>query len=339
MTVFPISPYPLAQTPTPIQKLERLSRQLGGPDIWIKRDDYTGLGLGGNKVRKLEFLVAEALSRGADTLITAGPLQSNHCRQTAAAAAVAGLACILVIEDRVEGTSELYRTNGNLLLDRLFGARFHVLPGGADIATALDDVAQRTKHEGHVPYVIPVGASNPVGALGYVKAVDEIIRQSRELDVHFDHIVHATGSGGTQAGLTAGVELADAAFSIHGVNILDEPGGRIAERVRAIADTSIELTGRSLASVRRREVSVVDGYVGEAFGKPTAGMIEAVTRLGALEGVILDPVHTGKAMAGLIDLVSKKRFHAGETVLFIHTGGLPSVFAYAPLWSAEPIYS
>lgn len=325
-------PVLLAHLPTPLYRLDRLSEVLGGPEIWIKRDDATGVGMGGNKVRKLQYLLAEAREQSATALLTAGPLQSNHCRQTAAVAAAAGLDCILVIEDRVRDADALYRTNGNLLLDRLFGARFVVLDGGANLEAALEQQARKVREQGGVPYVIPVGASSALGALGYVDCAAEIAGQT---DFTFDHWIHATGSGGTQAGLVAGAEWHHLNVQILGINILDVPAAQVAHRIRTIADEVLLNAGH--VSTEKHDVTVLDGYVGEAFGKPTEGMIEAVSLLGRTEGLVLDPVHTGKAMAGLIDQVRKGRFASGERLLFIHTGGLPSTFAYAPLWSLEAV--
>lgn len=326
--------YPLAHLPTPLQPLERLSALLGGPQIWIKRDDCTGLGLGGNKVRKLEYLVADALKHGATHLLTAGPLQSNHCRQTAAAAAKAGLECVLVIDDRLADADHNYRTNGNLLLDRLLGASFRVVAGGTDLDAELQQAAGEVKSAGGVPYTIPVGASAPIGALGYVNAALELQAQADSLGLQFDHVFHATGSAGTQSGLLAGHALLNSKTRIHGVDIL---GGPVRERVDELTRQTLSLIGHSPALLRGDDVIVHEGFVGDGFGKPTPGMLEALDLLGRQEAILLDPVHTGKAMAGLLEFVRQGAFGKDETLLFIHTGGQPSLFAYADLWSRTPI--
>ncbi|MES2530716.1 MAG: pyridoxal-phosphate dependent enzyme, partial [Pseudomonadota bacterium] len=245
----PFTPHKLsfAHLPTPLQPLTRLSALLGGPRLWIKRDDCTGLALGGNKVRKLEYLVADAVAQGATRLITAGPLQSNHCRQTAAAAAAVGLECELVIEDKVDEVDHLYLTNGNILLDRLLGARLRVVPRGTDARQALSESAAQCRADGGVPYEIAVGASSPIGALGYVNASVEIHAQAQALKVRFGHVVHASGSGGTQAGLLAGHAMLRSDTVIHGVDILGDgyAGGIEAARagILALARETLALIG------------------------------------------------------------------------------------------------
>lgn len=339
----PFTPHKLsfAHLPTPLQPLTRLSALLGGPRLWIKRDDCTGLALGGNKVRKLEYLVADAVAQGATRLITAGPLQSNHCRQTAAAAAAIGLECELVIEDKVDEVDHLYLTNGNILLDRLLGARLRVVPRGTDVRQALSESAAQCRAAGGVPYEIAVGASSPIGALGYVNASVEIHAQAQALKVRFDHVVHASGSGGTQAGLLAGHAMLRSDTVIHGVDILGDgyAGGIEAARagIHALASETLALIGHERGLIGESDVVLHAGYVGDGFGKVTAGMLEAVRLLGENEAILLDPVHSGKAMAGLIDFVRQGRFRKDENVLFIHTGGHPSLFAYADVWSSEAV--
>ena len=328
--------YPLAHLPTPLQHLKRLSEHLGGPQIWIKRDDCTGLGLGGNKVRKLEYLVADALKHGATHLLTAGPLQSNHCRQTAAAAAKAGLHCELIIDDRLVDADHNYRTNGNILLDRLLGATFRVVAGGTDLDAELASAAEEVRALGGVPYTIPVGASAPIGALGYVNAALELHAQADQAGLRFDHVFHASGSAGTQSGLLAGHVLLRSKTRVHGVNILGGPDP-VRRRVDELTRETLALIGHSPKLLKAEDVIVHDEFVGDGFGKPTPGMLEALDLLGRQEAILLDPVHTGKAMAGLIALVRQKAFRPDETLLFIHTGGQPSLFAYADLWSSTPI--
>jgi L-cysteate sulfo-lyase len=317
----------LAHLPTPIEAMPNLSKHLGGPRLFIKRDDCTGLASGGNKTRKLEFLMAEALAQGADTVLTQGAVQSNHARQTAAAAAKLGLDCTLLLEERVTGFGEEYEESGNVLLDRLFGAEIAGrLPSGTDMAAALADLAETLRARGKRPYLIPGGGSNPVGALGYVNCALELLQQSFEAGLRLDHIVIATGSAGTQAGLVAGLHGANAGIPLTGISVR-APRERQEENVHRLAQATADLLGLA-PPIPRGAVVAEDGYVGGGYGLPTPAMIEAVTLVARLEGTLLDPVYTGKGMAGLIGLIRAGRFGRDDTVLFIHTGGSAGLFGY-----------
>jgi D-cysteine desulfhydrase family pyridoxal phosphate-dependent enzyme len=315
----------LATLPTPLEFLPRLSRTLGGPDIWVKRDDCTGLGMGGNKARKLEYLIGDARAKGADTLITAGALQSNHARQTAAAAAKLGLGCILVLTDTVPERSEAYRSSGNVLLDRLFGADVRMYPRGTDAAAVMETVAKDCREAGRKPYVIPIGGSNEIGALGYVDASHELAQQGKQLGLCLSCVVTASGSAGTQAGLVAGFSLRPNAPRVIGFSVARKSTDQ-SERVRSIADTTTLLCGGSLVSVD--SVVVDDNFIGDGYGRPTKEMTEAVRLVAQEEGLILDPVYSGKAMAGLIAYIRAGRFTRSDQVTFIHTGGSVGLFAY-----------
>ncbi len=291
---------------TPIEKLSRLSAELGGPTIYIKRDDLLGLTSGGNKTRKLEFLVADALDKGADTLVTCGAVQSNHCRLTLAAAVKEGLKCRLVLEERVEGSYDV-DASGNNFLFRLLGVEeVRVVPGGSNMDTEMAVVADGLKSEGRKPYVIPGGGSNPIGATGYVACALEILSQTFESEIAIDRVVTASGSSGTHAGLVTGFEGADASIPVVGINVSrpkDAQEGKVHDLVR---QTSERLGVRS--EIPRDKVLCFGDYVGPGYSLPTPEMGEAIRMLARLEGVLLDPVYTGKTMAGLIDLARKGFF-------------------------------
>lgn len=313
-------------TPTPLEPMTALTRHLGGPMLYVKRDDCTGMAFGGNKTRKLEYLVAQAIAEDADTLITAGGIQSNHCRQTAAVAARHGLACELVLSRNVARNTTGYDRTGNVLLDRLFGAKLHIVQADWQPSVELERVADAVLQRGGKPFIMPIGGSTATGALGYVGCAQEIARQAAELDLRFDAIVHCTGSGATQAGLLVGLSDLAVPCRVIGVSSGD-PRASIEDRVYELCGETAEKLG-SGAVVARDQVEVLDDYVGPGYGLPTEGMREAVDLCARLEGLLVDPVYTGKAMAGLIDLVRKGRFSASETVVFIHTGGTPALFAY-----------
>ena len=316
----------LAHRPTPLEPLARLSQHLGGPRLTIKRDDCTGLALGGNKSRKLEFLLADALAKGADTVITSGGVQSNHVRQTAAAAARLGLAAELVLTRNVPWPDPNYDRTGNIQLDHLLGARVHVLPGETDRDEAMDQIAAELRERGRRPYVIPLGGSNPIGALGYAAAARELVDQAREMDLDFDYVVLPSSSGGTQGGLVGGLAALNHPARVIGVDVEGDPDG-ITNGVRRLAAATAERLGAA-ASATDDAVEVQSGYAGEAYGLPTEAMTQAVEMLARLEGVLLDPVYTGKAMSALIGLVEAGRFRSSDRVVFIHTGGIPALFAY-----------
>jgi D-cysteine desulfhydrase len=311
---------------TPIEPLSRLSKSLGGPELFIKRDDLLGLAGGGNKTRKLEFLVADAIQKGCDTLITCGAIQSNHCRLTLAAAAKEGLRCRFVLEERVPGTYDP-QASGNNLLYRILGIEeIKVVSKGSDTLKEMRLMADELKAMGRNAYVIPVGGSTPLGALGYAACAQEIEMQSFEMGVSFDHIICASGSAGTQAGLLAGLLGCSSKASLTGVNVSREREPQ-EELVYRLALETAELLGLK-RTIERSHVTCLGDYVGPGYSVPTEGMAEAVGLLARMEGILLDPVYTGKAMAGLIDLVRKGVFTKGQRVLFIHTGGSPALFAY-----------
>ncbi|WP_349370200.1 D-cysteine desulfhydrase [Salinarimonas sp.] len=322
----------LAHLPTPLEPMERLSAALGGPDIWIKRDDCTGLATGGNKTRKLEFLMAEARDRGADIVVTQGATQSNHARQTAASAARLGLDCHILLEDRTGFRTADYNENGNVLLDRLHGATIERRPGGLDMNAELQVVAARLAAEGRRPYAIPGGGSNPTGALGYVDAAQELMAQADAMGLVIDHLVHATGSAGTQAGLVVGLKGVNAKVPLLGIGVR-APRDKQEETVFRLACATAEKLGLP-GLVAREDVVANTDYVGGGYGVPTPGMVEAVEMFARLEGVLLDPVYSGKGAAGLIDLVRKGFFARGETVVFLHTGGAAGLFGYVGAFDA-----
>ncbi len=316
----------LAHCPTPLEPLDSLSRHLGGPKLYVKRDDCTGLATGGNKTRKLEFLMGEALAQGCDTVITEGATQSNHVRQTAAAAARLGLEFHALLEHRIEDPDDDYACNGNILLDRLLGAQIHDYPGGTDMGAALDQVALEVRRAGKKPYVVPVGGSNRVGSLGYVSCALETLDQANDMGVCIDHVIHATGSNGTQAGLVVGFEGTNSGIPVTGICVSKSKELQEELCVSLVAETAAYVGVRG--GIRRQAIVADDRYFGPGYGQPTEGMREAVRLMATHEGILLDPVYSGKAMAGLIDLVRKGVFGKDQTVLFVHTGGAAAMFAY-----------
>jgi D-cysteine desulfhydrase family pyridoxal phosphate-dependent enzyme len=324
-----LDPFPrvtLASLPTPLDPLPRLSAFLGGPRILVKRDDQTGLAMGGNKARKLEYLAGHALALGCDTLVTIGGLQSNHARQTAATAARLGMECELVLPRIVPRSSEEYEQSGNVLLDRLLGARLHVLPAGQDPGGVLERVAEELRAEGRKPYVVPLGGSTALGALGYVQALFELLDQVREGEVRVDAIVVPIGSAGTVAGILAGLAVAEQTIPVVAAAVMGAAQDREA-LARELTRQVLGLLGRQVGAACEG-LSVTDRTVGPGYGITTDEVIDAVKRTAQLEGLLLDPVYTGKAMAALFDLVRQGRFNAGDQVVFWHTGGAPALFAY-----------
>ncbi len=322
-----------AHLPTPLEPMERLSAHLGGPKIWVKRDDCTGLATGGNKARKLEYLIGEALEQGADTVITQGAVQSNHARQTAAVAARHGLDCHLLFEHRVADPDHEYVSSGNVLLDRLLGAQISEFPANTDMAAAMETLAASLRQDGKTPYIIPGGGSNPVGACGYVSAALELLDQADRAQLRISAIVHATGSAGTQAGLVAGLHGAGREVPVLGIGVRS-PREKQEEMVYDLACRTVAKLGVATALARER-VHANCSYVGSGYGVPTEGMCEAVRLLAQLEGILLDPVYSGKGMAGLIDLVRKGAFGPDEDVVFVHTGGSAALFGYRTAFSLE----
>ena len=314
----------LAHLPTPLEPLPRLSEELG-LDLWIKRDDCTGLAGGGNKTRKLEFLLGAAFEADADTLVTQGAVQSNHVRQTAAAAAAHGLACEIILEERTGSKATDYVGNGNVLLDRLFGATLRTVPGGTDMVAELEKTAAEVRARGGKPYVIPGGGSNPVGALGYVDCAREIVVQADEMDLEVHRIVTATGSAGTHAGLVAGLAVMGADIPVLGIGVR-APKDRQEANVFKLAEETAALLGQPGRVTREMVVADCD-YVGEGYGLIDQRVIDALTLAARLDGIVLDPVYSGKAMKGLIALARAGQFK-GETVVFLHTGGAQGLFGY-----------
>jgi L-cysteate sulfo-lyase len=313
-----------ALLPTPLHRLDKLSDALGGPQIWMKRDDCTGLAGGGNKARKLIWLMADASAQGADVVLTTGAPQSNHARQTAAAAAMSGLRCELILQRGVPNRTLDYERCGNVLLDHIFGARITFVDADADPAAVAAARAQELSAEGLRPYVIPAGGSNVTGALGYVDCAAEMASQFIDANITPNTIVHATGSGGTQAGLIYGMQLVDNNSSICGVSV----GAERTEQVAKVEHLLIGLAEEHGVSPTPQQVIVDDTYIGAGYGQPTPACIAAVRTVARLEGVLLDPVYTGKAMAFLLDAIYRSPESLGQTVVFLHTGGAHALHAY-----------
>ncbi|HSD39675.1 MAG TPA: D-cysteine desulfhydrase [Rhodocyclaceae bacterium] len=323
----------LTQAPTPLEFLPRLSKLLDGPNIYIKRDDNTGLAGGGNKTRKLEFLIGDAIAQGATHIVTQGATQSNHVRQTIAAANRFGLPTTVLLEERVSGANPDYYANGNILLDRILGANIEYRPAGLDMNQELVAVGDRLREQGEKPYLIPGGGSNPVGALGYVVSAQEILWQANEQDLQISHVVHATGSTGTQAGLVVGLQGLNSGIPVLGISVR-APREKQEENVLRLARQTWELLGIR-GELPASTVQVNSDYVGGGYGVPTPGMIEAVELLARHEGILLDPVYSGKGFAGLLDLIRKGDFERGENVVFVHTGGAVGLFAYRTVFVPE----
>ncbi len=324
MTHLDFARQPLGFFPTPIHELPHLSRLLGGPRLFIKRDDLTGLACGGHKTRKLEYLVGQALAEGADTLITAGAMQSNHCRQTAAAAASLGLACHLVL-----GGAEPTAVTGNLLLDQLLGASIH-WAGDHRKGEDIPILAEQLRTSGRRPFRVPYGGSTALGATGFVEALYELDRQTSALGLDFDHLIFASSSGGTQAGLMVGKRLLNKTYRVTGIAI-DKVGDAeksLGELILELANATAQFLGTGIR-LTPAELHLDEGYSGSGYGEVSPGDREAIHLLARHEGILLDPVYTGRAMAGLIDKVRQGCFRPDEKVLFWHTGGAPALFAYA----------
>ena len=316
----------LAHLPTPLEPMLRLSAELGGPEIWVKRDDCTGLSTGGNKTRKLEFLMAEAEAAGAEMVMTQGATQSNHARQTAAAAAKLGMKCHILLEDRTGSNDPNYNGNGNVLLDHLHGATTEIHPDSGDMNAIMEAEADRRRSDGASVYTIPGGGSNPTGAIGYVNAAMELVAQANDARLSFDCILHATGSAGTQAGIVTGLRAMNANIPLLGMGVR-APKPKQEANVLALAEATAERLGCA-GVVRPKDVVANCNYVGEGYGIPTEGCLEAIRMFAELEGLLLDPVYSAKAAAGLIDLIRNGKFSAGQRVLFWHTGGAAALFGY-----------
>lgn len=317
------SRFPLAFLPTPIHELRTLSKILNGPRIFIKRDDQTGLALGGNKARKLEFIVADALQKRADTLVTTGAIQSNHCRQTAAAACVVGMRCELIL-----GGKEPKLSQGNLFLDHLFKARLHWQPASAS-EQELELFTDSLRKEGYKPYLIPIGASNALGTLGYVHAMQELKEQLQTQKLTIDYIIFASCSGGTQAGMKLGAKLINFQGEIWGINIakLDPWGCAYEEHLTRLCNEAAERLNIKKQWVPQ-DFSVNYDYLGQGYAVVGDLEREAIHLLAEKEGILLDPVYTSRAFGGLLDLIRSKQFSKNKTILFWHTGGTPALFSH-----------
>jgi D-cysteine desulfhydrase len=324
LAIFPRRRY--TEGATPIEAVPRFTAAVGGPEIFIKRDDLLGLSAGGNKTRKLEFLVADALAQGADTLITCGAVQSNHCRLTLAAAIKEGLKCRLVLEERVPNS---YKpdASGNNFLYRLLGVeKIKVVPGGSDMMKEMAAVADEVAAEGRKAYIIPGGGSNAVGATGYVACAEEILNQLFDKGIRIDRIVCASGSAGTHAGLVTGFHGNSSNIPVVGIDVSRPKEVQEKLVCDLVLKTAIHVGINK--EIPRDAVLCFGEYVGRGYSIPTREMAEAVRLLARTEGILLDPVYTGKAMAGLIDLSRKGFFRNNERILFVHTGGSPALYAY-----------
>ncbi|KYP79862.1 D-cysteine desulfhydrase [Ferroacidibacillus organovorans] len=316
--------------PTPIEHLPRLSQVLDGPQLFMKRDDLLGLASGGNKTRKLEFLIADALKEGSDTVITCGAVQSNHCRLTLAAAVKEGMKCHLVLEERVPNSYNPQNSGNNFLYHLLGVEGIRVVPGGSDMMLEMQQVAEELIAKGRKPYMIPGGGSNEIGSLGYVACAEEVLAQAFDQGLNISTVVCASGSGGTHAGLVVGFYGNSSGIPVVGMNV---------SRPKDVQETLIHdlavRVGNHIGmkgSIPRDAVTCFDDYVGPGYSLPTAAMTSAVNLLAKTEGILLDPVYTGKAMAGLIGLIRKGYFKKSDNVLFIHTGGSPALYAYTSLF-------
>lgn len=317
---------PLGFLPTPVIRLQNLEKLLKGPRILMKRDDQTGLGLGGNKTRKLEYLVGAAMQMHADCLITAGAAQSNHCRQTAAAAAHSGLECHLAL-----GGSPPHIFTGNLLLDNLFGAHFH-WSGEQRKGENIPAIEQLLREQGKNPYIIPYGGSNKIGAAGFAAALFELERQLQVLGESVNHIIFASSSGGTHSGMMVAKKILQASYQLVGINIdKDEVYGmELSEYILQLAEQTSMHLGTPL-SFGKKDVTLNEDYLGDGYGIIGEREREAIALTARHEGILLDPVYTGRAMGGMIDMIRAGNFGTDETVLFWHTGGSPALFAYGDL--------
>ena len=313
----------LGHFPTPIEHLKNITKYLGGPNIFIKRDDCTGLATGGNKTRKLEFLIASAIKNKAELVVTIGAVQSNHARQTAAACTLMGLKCLIILEQRLKNPPDTYMNSGNIFLDKLFGAEIKICPRSENVEEYTSKVLEDLKSKGTNVYFIPGGGSSPIGALGYVECLNEIIRENNKYN--FTQIVHATGSSATQAGLLTGRKYFNYNIPVTGICVRSDKKTQ-EEKVYNLAKETCDMLKCNILD--KSEVVAYDDYIGPGYGEPTDGMVEATKLLAKKEAILLDPVYSGKGFAGLIGLIKNKKFTKSDNVLFIHTGGAVSLFAY-----------
>ena len=316
---------PLCHQPTPLEFMPRMSESLGGPRLWIKRDDCTGLATGGNKTRKLEFLIADAIEKGADMVVTQGAVQSNHVRQTAAAACKFGLDCHALLERRVPDRADDYETTGNVLFDQMFGTSLEFRPAGLDMNAEAMVVTEKLAAAGRKPYFIPGGGSNEIGALGYVSCAYELLDQIKANNLDVGWIVLATGSAGTHAGMLAGLHAARSTIPVMGISVRQPEHKQIAAVHKLAVLTAAQLTDTPLGV---EKVIVDDGYVGAGYGQPTQGTLDAINLIARREGLLFDPVYSGKGLAGMIGLAGQNFFESDKDVIFLHTGGAAALFAY-----------
>lgn len=321
------------QGKTPIEKLEHLTKLLDGPDIYIKRDDLLGLSAGGNKTRKLEFVVADALEKGADTLITCGAVQSNHCRLTLAAAVKEGLKCRLVLEERVPKSYNKAASGNNFLFQLLGVEEIKVVPGGADLQKEMQAFADDLAANGRKGYIIPGGASNEVGSVGYVSCALEILEQTYDMGLDLDYVVAPSGSMGTHTGLVVGFVGTNSNIPVIGISTRREKAAQ-EEALHGLANRTAAFLNVK-AEIPKDAITVFDDWVGPGYSLPTDEMVEAIEMFAKTEGVLLDPVYTGKEAAGLIGLIRRGYFKKGQNVLFIHTGGSPALYAYQHLFNKD----
>ena len=315
----------LCHQPTPLEFMPRMSESLGGPRLWIKRDDCTGLATGGNKTRKLEFLIADAIEKGADMVVTQGAVQSNHVRQTAAAACKFGLDCHALLERRVPDRADDYETTGNVLFDQMFGTSLEFRPAGLDMNAEAMAVTEKLATAGRKPYFIPGGGSNEIGALGYVSCAFELLDQIKANNLDVGWIVLATGSAGTHAGMLAGLHAAGSTIPVMGISVRQPEDKQIAAVHKLAVLTAEQLTDTPLGV---EKVIVDDGYVGAGYGQPTQGTLDAINLIARREGLLFDPVYSGKGLAGMIGLAGQNFFESDKDVIFLHTGGAAALFAY-----------
>ena len=315
-------------SPTPLEAVPAFSEALGGKvNIFIKRDDLLPGTSGGNKTRKLDFSIADALEKGADTIITCGAVQSNHCRLTLAWAVKEGMDCHLVLEERVKGSYSPEASGNNFLFNLLGVKSTKVVPGGSDMMGEMEKVAEALRAEGKKPYIVPGGASNAIGALGYVSCAQELQQQFFDMKLKVDHVVVPSGSAGTHAGMAVGMYANNTGIPVSGINV-SRPKDVQEAHVYKLVESTVELIGDIKGGVPSDAIECFDSYVGPGYSLPTDSMVEAVKLLAQTEGILLDPVYSGKAMAGLIDLVRKGHFPEGSNVVFLHTGGSPALYAY-----------
>tara|TARA_Y100001970_G_scaffold193106_1_gene234701 strand:- start:20447 stop:21430 length:984 start_codon:yes stop_codon:yes gene_type:complete len=320
--------YKLGNFPTPIEFLKNISNHLNGPQIFIKRDDCTGLATGGNKTRKLEYIMPDAVKNNASLVITLGAVQSNHARQTAAACAILNLKCLIILEQRLENAPDVYFTSSNVFLNKLFGAEIKVCPKNENIDNFVNKIMEIKKNEGESPYFIPVGGTNEIGELGYIECIREIVQEQKEQT--FTHIVLASGSGGTHSGSIVGKIFYKSKINIIGISVKDNKNIQ-EEKIFNLAKKGCKYIRCPFP--KREDVVVFDDFVGKGYGVPTNGMKHAIKLMAQKEAILLDPVYSGKAFDGLINLIDKKYFKDTDKILFIHTGGAVSLHAYE--WAFE----